>query len=335
MASQPNPCSCCVDKSRRTFIKASTAAIAAAALPRAVHAESSSAQSPETLVGEFYQSLTDQQRKVICMPYNNELMHRVNANWHVTKPVIGDNFYSDAQRTLIEQIVKNVTSEAGHQRLQEQMDYDDGGLYAYSLAMFGLPATQSDGTNAKSDGTSGPCQWLLTGRHLTLRADGNTADGIAFGGPLVYGHGDETSPESNLFYYQTKQVNQLYAALDPDQRKAALAVKPPAENDVKLRGAHAQFTGIQVNQLQSDQQQLVREVLATLLAPYREQDAKEAMSIIDAGGGTDALRFTFYQADDLQHDGIWDIWRIEGPNAVVHFRGAPHVHAYIHIGKPS
>ncbi len=327
MPSKPT-CSCCGGDSRRSFIKASTAVLAAAALPNWVHAEASASASPETLVGEFYQSLSDQQRKVICLPFGSDRMHRVNANWHVTKPVIGDDFYSDAQRTLIEQIVRNVTSEAGHQRLQEQMDYDDGGLYAYSLAMFGTPS-------AKPNDPADACQWLLTGRHLTLRADGNTKDGIAFGGPLVYGHGDETSPERNLFYYQTKQVNELFAALDPEQRKAALAGKPPAEDDVKLRGPDANFTGIQVKQLHSDQQQLVREVLATVLAPYREQDAKEAMSIIDAGGGTDALRFTFYQANDLLQDGIWDIWRIEGPNAVVHFRGAPHVHAYIHIGKPS
>ncbi len=91
----------------------------AAALPGWVHAESTT-QSAETLVGEFYRSLSDQQRKVICLPFNNELMHRVNANWHVTKPVIGDDFYSDAQRTLIEQIVRSVTSEAGHQRLQSR-----------------------------------------------------------------------------------------------------------------------------------------------------------------------------------------------------------------------
>jgi hypothetical protein len=29
---------------------------------------------------------------------------------------------------------------------------------------------------------------------------------------------------------------------------------------------------------------------------------------------------------------MWDMWRIEGPSFVWHFRGAPHVHAYINIG---
>ncbi len=292
-----------------------------------MHAESAPTSSAETLVAEFYQSLSDQQKQAICLPFDHPLMHRVNPNWHVTKPVIGDDFYSDSQRAIIEQIVRSVTSEDGHRRLQEQMDYDDGGLYAYSLAMFGQPEPQAKG--------SGKCQWLLTGRHLTLRADGNVQDGLAFGGPLVYGHGEESSPESNLFFYQTQQVNKLFAALDPGQRKQALANTPPREDDVKLKRADAAFTGIQVGQLSSDQRQLVKECLATVLAPYRPQDAQESMAIIDSNGGVDALRFTFYQNDDLQQDGVWDIWRIEGPGAVIHFRGAPHVHAYIHIGTPA
>jgi hypothetical protein len=59
------------------------------------------------------------------------------------------------------------------------------------------------------------------------------------------------------------------------------------------------------------------------------------MAIIDAAGGLDLLRFAFYQQGDLGQDRIWDIWRIEGPSFVCHFRGAPHVHAYLHIAGPS
>ena len=35
---------------------------------------------------------------------------------------------------------------------------------------------------------------------------------------------------------------------------------------------------------------------------------------------------------DVGGDKIWDVWRIEGPSFVWHFRGDPHVHAYINIG---
>jgi hypothetical protein len=73
--------------------------------------------------------------------------------------------------------------------------------------------------------------------------------------------------------------------------------------------------------------------LITLLAPYRNEDAEEALSIMEAGGGLGQLRLAFYQQEDLGDDRIWDVWRIEGPNSVIHFRGAPHVHAYIHVAK--
>ena len=58
------------------------------------------------------------------------------------------------------------------------MEEDDGGLDYYSVAVFGNPE-------------EGKFEFELTGRHLTIRADGNSVDKAAFGGPIVYGHGDE------------------------------------------------------------------------------------------------------------------------------------------------
>jgi hypothetical protein len=42
---------------------------------------------------------------------------------------------------------------------------------------------------------------------------------------------------------------------------------------------------------------------------------------------------SFYKSDDIGDDHEWDIWRLEGPTFVWHFRGAPHVHCYVNIGK--
>jgi hypothetical protein len=312
----------CCAADRRRFLKASVATFAAASIPRFAHAAPSSSSGAETVVAEFYQSLTDAQRKEICRPFGDELRSRVNANWHVSKPLISDDFYSDSQRGMIEKIVRGLTSADGFKRLEEQMEYDDGGLGAYSVAMFGEPSAEQ-------------FQWLLTGRHLTLRADGNTLEGRAFGGPIVYGHGEESSASDNLFYYQTKRVNEVFAALDSSQAATALRDQAPAETQVALQGASGKFDGIQVGSLAADQQKLVRDVLGTLLAPYREEDASEALSIIDKNGGIESLRFAFYKNGDLESDGVWDIWRIEGPSTVIHFRGAPHVHAYLHIGEPA
>ena len=61
---------------------------------------------------------------------------------------------------------------------------------------------------------------------------------------------------------------------------------------------------------------------------------------LKTGGGLDKLHLAFYKTDaggnpDLGEDGEWEIWRLEGPTFVWHFRGQPHVHTYVNIGKKS
>ncbi|MEZ6057903.1 MAG: DUF3500 domain-containing protein [Planctomycetaceae bacterium] len=277
------------------------------------------ADSPaETAVGRFYTSLSEAQRKEICFPFEHQLRTRINANWHITKQKIGGDFYTKDQQAIITEIVKNVTSEDGFDRLQKQMEYDDGGIESYSVAVFGVPGTDK-------------FEWELTGRHLTLRADGNTVDNAAFGGPIVYGHG-ESDPKDNLFFYQTQKANEVFKSLDADQAKMALQPKAPKESDVALRGKDAMFPGISVGSLASDQKKLVEETLGVLLNPYRKADVDEVIEILKANGGMDSLHMAFYQQEDIGNDKVWDIWRVEGPGFVWHFRGAPHVHAYINIG---
>jgi hypothetical protein len=323
------PSSCCDPRhpapadwtlARRSFLQAGCASLAAASIPSGLFAAPSPKSTAETVVAELYASLTDAQKKEICHDFADPKRDRVNANWHVTKPLIDNEFYSDTQRAMIEKIVRNVTSEEGFKRLTDQMEYDDGGLGAYSIALFGKPG-------------EGSFEWMLTGRHLTLRADGNTLDKQAFGGPIVYGHGMEGEPKDNIFFYQTQVVNELFKALDPAQAAKALLDKAPAENAVTPQGAKGTFPGLAVAEMTADQKGLVDKTLKTILGPYRSEDADESLDIIKAGGGVDALRFAFYKQGDMQNDQVWDIWRIEGPNSVCHFRGAPHVHAYIHIAE--
>ena len=316
-------CQCC-RLDRRQFVKRlGAAAVAGAAAPtifdpRLARAAPTTNSIAETAAARFYDSLSENQRGEICLPFDDEARRRISANWHVTDIDIGDDFYTDDQRQIIGEIVRNVTSEDGYERLLRQMDDDSGGMDNYSVAIFGDPA-------------NGQFQWEMTGRHLTLRADGNTVDKAAFGGPLVYGHGEE-DPKHNLFYYQTQKANDVFQALDPQQAKQALLTDAPSENAVKLQGTQGDFSGVTVGQLSADQQQLVQETLQVLLAPYRQEDVDEVMSLLKTGGGLEKLNMAFYKAEDLAGDQIWDIWRIEGPSLVWHFRGAPHVHAYINVG---
>ncbi len=101
---------------------------------------------------------------------------------------------------------------------------------------------------------------------------------------------------------------------------------------MNLRGANGSFPGIPVGDLSADQKQLVEATLKVLLAPRRKVDVDGVFEILKAGGGLEKLHLAFYQEGDLQDDKVWDIWRVEGPSFVWHFRGAPHVHAYINVG---
>jgi len=319
------PCpDCDSTQTRRDFLRsAGNAALVGAAgsllVPRAgLFAAPSKTSTAETAVGRFYSSLSDSQRGAICMPFNDPAQHKISANWHITKPKIGEDFFSNDQRALITEIVKGITSEDGYERLLNQMEYDDGGINFYSVAMFGQPG-------------EGPFQWEMTGRHLTMRADGDTVDQAAFGGPIVYGHGEE-DPADNLFHYQTKATDEVFRALDASQAKQALIEKAPGEAAVPIQGPGGTFPGIAVSELSADQRKLVENTLRTLLAPYRQEDVDEVMAILKSSGGVESLHMAYYKQDDLKSDNVWDIWRIEGPSFVWHFRGAPHVHAYINIG---
>ena len=325
MTKKQTLCSDCQSVDRRSFIKnVGGAAIAAAAAPvlfdaRFAHAGSATKATATTAVQRFYETLSEKQLLGIAFPFEHQLRQKIHANWHITKPTIGDDFYTKEQRELMKDIVRNVTSEDGFERLMNQMDDDAGGFEEYSVAIFGEPG-------------KGKFEWELTGRHLTLRADGDSVDKTAFGGPIVYGHGEE-SPADNMYHSHTKQLNEVFQALDEKHAKKALLKKAPKESAVQLQGADGKFPGLAVGELASDQKELVEKTLKVLLSPYREEDIDEVMSILKAGGGLDKLHMAFYEQGDLEGDEVWDIWRLEGPSFVWHFRGAPHVHAYINISE--
>lgn len=314
---------------RRNFVKAvGGAALAAGAIPLAGSARSAFAapkptSGAETAAKRLYDSLTEEQRKAICFPFDHELRSRINANWAITKPKIAELFTNEQQAT-IDEIFRGVTSPDGYERFLKQMDDDAGGLNQYHVALFGTP-------------DSGKFEFEMTGRHMTIRADGDSVENVAFGGPIIYGHGagdGDAGLPGNVFYYQTKKANEVFAALDGKQREKALLPKAPPESQVPVQGAGAAFPGIAVGELSSDQKQLVEDVMKVLLAPYRQEDVDEAIAILKADGGFEKLHAAFYQSGDLGGDKEWDIWRLEGPGFVWHFRGSPHVHAYVNIARP-
>lgn len=304
--------------SRRKFLVGAGSTLALVPLLGSArsHAAPSPTSAAESAVLRLHQSLTPEQRKVVSLAFDDPRRQRISANWSVT-PADVDSFSKDQQQ-IIHEILRGVTSEDGYERFLKQMQADHGGIGHYAVAIFGDPAT-------------GPFQFELTGRHLTLRADANSLPGAAFGGPIVYGHGARGNSTGNLFWYQTRRANEVFAALDGAQREKALLPNAPSESAVQFRARGAAIPGIRVSDLSADQQNLVRKVLGDILAPYRKEDVDEVHQVLDATGGVGGLHMAFYKQGDLDDDGVWDIWRVEGPALVCHFRGAPHVHAYINI----
>jgi len=314
--------------SRREFVKAvGLAAVAAGSLPvfatpRHAVAAPPSKSAAETAVQHFYDSLAEEQRKVICLPFEHELRHRISPNWAVTEPTIGA-FFTREQQALIDEVFRSVCSGDGYERFQRQMDEDAGGFGNYHVALFGRPG-------------SGQFEWAMTGQHLTMRVDGDGDGSAPFAGPMVYGHaaGDsQPGLPGNIFYPQTQKANEVFSALDGPQREKALLAIAPWEGEVPVQGASGRFPGIAVGDLSDDQKALVEKFIKVILAPYREECVAKALAVLAAGGGLNRLHMAFYKSRDLGYDREWDIWRLEGPTFVWHFRGAPHVHAYVHIAQ--
>jgi hypothetical protein len=331
MTDQPRTaCPDCNDGlSRRDFVRMVTGtALAGGLLPLGAATSGFAADekraggSAESAVQRFYTTLTPKQKEVMCFPFDHALRNKINANWAITKPTI-DEFYTNDQKAILDEIVRGVLSPDGYERIQKQMEDDAGGFDQYHVAVFGTPGT-------------GAFEWELTGRHVTLRADGDSVDGAAFGGPMIYGHGAGDSQKGlpgNVFYYQTQKANEVFKALDGKQRESALQPKAPKEDAVAVQGENGKFPGLGLGQLSTDQKALVESVIKVVLAPYREKDVNEALAILKSGGGLDALHMAFYESNDIGGDHEWDIWRLEGPTFVWHFRGAPHVHTYVNIAK--
>ena len=106
----------------------------------------------------------------------------------------------------------------------------------------GTPSKTFDQTGADifGDPSKGKFAFLFTGHHLTVRCDGDSEEGAAFGGPIYYGHTPNGYHPSNVFAYQTQQVLKLYDALDAKQQekaKAKLGEKQPQEGKAVARPA--------------------------------------------------------------------------------------------------
>lgn len=318
--------------SRRRFVQAVGSVAASATLLSRIQAdEAKAAPKPETLVKKLYDSLSEPQREEICFAWDHTddrglLRTHVSNNWNITdkkKLNVGGDFFTADQRDMIEAIFFGLYNPEWHARLRKQLQDDAKGYgKEQTIALFGQPG-------------SGKFEWVMTGRHLTIRCDGDSTEHMAFGGPIFYGHAaqgfnEKADHPGNVYWHQALKANALFQMLDGKHRAAALIAKSPHEAAVELKGS-APRAGLPVSELSGDQKKHLEGVLDSLLEPYRATDQQEARACLAKFGGLEKCNLSFYQSDDIGDDKVWDNWRIEGPSFVWHYRGSPHVHVWVNI----
>ena len=280
------------------------------------------------MVKLLYESLTPEQKKQICHPWDyvdgkrGLLRTHVANNWHINDLVINSDFYTSDQKAMIRHVFEGIIQPEWHSKIDRQLEDDAGGYgEEQNIAIFGDPG-------------AGKFEFVMTGRHMTLRCDGNSAEHVAFGGPIFYGHAaagfnEPADHPGNVFWPQALAANKVYEMLDGKQRKLALVSNLPNEAADAFRADG--YPGIPVGMLTSDQKEELQKVLAKLIEPYRQSDRDEVVACLKAQAGLDKCALAFYQQGDLGKDQVWDCWRLEGPAFVWYFRGAPHVHVWVNV----
>jgi len=279
----------------------------------------------ETAVARFFKTLKHAQRKLLCFPIDHPRRFQVQNNWAIVRPTIAD--LSSEQQALCKEIFRDLCSDEGYERFMVQMGDDYGGFERYHVAVFGEP------------GTDRPFEWVLTGRHNTLRADGNVVVGGAFGGPIFYGHAaDSHYPEDlkqsgNVWWYQGEQAHQIFSTLDDRQRARALVIgaESAEQRSIRLQGDKLDEPGLAVGELDGQQKQMVQRLLRDLTRPFRSFEVEEVQGCLRETRGTDTLRLTYFKEGITVVEGGPEIWRLEGRNFAWYFHGTPHVHAWINV----
>ncbi len=325
---------------RRDFLRSTVVGVGAAAAGLTVPlfgtpriAAAPTRKSPaETAVKELYETLTDKQKKEMCFAWDymdktrGLLRTHVSNNWQITKPHIVSDFYTKKQVDLIRNVWEGVINPEWKPKFLKQLKDDTNGKdwgFDQNIAIFGTP-------NDKDK-----FEFVLTGRHMTLRADGHSNEHAAFGGPIFYGHAasgftEKPGHPDNVFWPQAVEANKVFKMLDEKQQAKALMPRTPAEAAVEFKGEKGVIPGIPVADLSSDQQKEMQKTLNMLLEPYRKENQDEVKECLKKFGGIEKCHLTFYKQGALE-EGTYDCWRLEGPSFVWYFRGTPHVHVWVNI----
>lgn len=282
----------------------------------------------EALIRELFATLTDDQKKTVVMPWdhgadtkgnNPTRLQTFNAALKGTR--IGEA-YTKPQQELINRTLRAILSgDEAYERLTRHGKWDSSGSFeGNGVAIFGDPSGDQK------------FSWMFAGHHLTLRCDGNSEPGAAFGGPMYYGHSANGHSDQNVYNYQTKQVMSVFDMLNAKQQERAIIVGNPGDGKDALRFRTVEARqGVAYSELDESQKKLVTGVLRTLVSPFRKEDGDEVMQLVQANGGMEKVQLAFYKDNAEKGNDRWDAWRLEGPGFIWNYRVLPHVHCFVNI----
>lgn len=295
------------------------------------------ASSPSALLRELASTLTRYQRDLIVLPADHPSRQIINTVSVLDRPHLG-TLLSPHQLGLVDDLTTSLLSPSGRQDFAGTLAVE-GRFEGCVLAVYGDP--MSDEAHV-----------VLQGGHVMVRGGGGRATANSpFGGGTAYGHqiGNQLwRVQGNSFSYHGDAANQLMDTLDSTQRAAAIQVERPHELVLQPQGDRAAIPGIRIGSLPDPAREAGANLVAAVLSIHPQEVREEALSALDAWGGIDALHFSTFADKGFYSDmqswselspdergtrgtPYWQVWRLEGPGAVFHFQGHPHVHAYVNI----
>jgi hypothetical protein len=314
-------------RSRRDFLRAigATAALATVGTS-SVRAADAKPKPAEELIRELYSTLSADQKSELVLPYDHGTEGHPTRKKTFNAPPLGaekriSNTYTKPQQELIQRTLRAIlANDEAFERLSRHGKWDSSGSFeGCGAALFGEP----EGKN--------PFAWVFSGHHLTLRCDGNSEPGTAWGGPIYYGHSVTGYDKNNVFLYQTEQVQTVFDALNEKQRAKSMATNNPGDTYPDGFKPTSPRHGLPLAELSADQKALVEKTMRILLEPFRKEDADEVMQLVKSNGGMDYVNIAFYKDDGTSDKVRWHFWRLEGPGFVWNFRPLPHVHCFVNV----
>lgn len=274
----------------------------------------------DALARRLHESLDDDQRAETCVAYDHPLRqyHNRGVGGGGRSILLG---FDRGQRQILTDLLYAGLSDEGRRRVPEEYYVRWTGVHALRALICGDPC-------------SPPYQVILTGPHLNLRLGGKSREGAAFGGPQVYGDqrgNGQVGLPGNLYRDQFLLAERLLHGLDAGRRRAALVEEAPVQTQIEIQGRHGSWSGIPLRELTPDGKELARQLIEQILSTYPTEDVAYARECLVANGGLDALFLSYYRNGQDGEIPEGQVFRLEGPAAVFHFRGHPHVHAFVNL----